>query len=263
MKIIVGGLIHDRPQVAAYLRHLRLLDVDGHDVEWWFVQDGMDAVAIAALPWEVEDWPATPNVMRDGLRDGERPWTRHEPDKVAAYRHLARLRNALREEVLDGDADALLTIDSDIIVPPDLLQRLAGCGKPWVSGLVSNRPGDPRIWNVVKWTQSRAGQPAIRHFQTIGNGPRGEPWPGPEGSGGDPRKPHERDPLIVGAVCLYRREVLEGAYFVEHRCGEDIGFGARAIEAGFRGWYLPIVCEHLMTEEMLAEHEGRCEICRP
>jgi len=279
MKVVVGGLIHNRPQVEAYLRHLRRLETADHEVEWVFVLDGID--------WNDQrhqdlPWPASANLLFDGMDEGERPWSRRETQKPGCFAHLARLRNALREEVLDRGADGLLNVDSDIIVPSDLLLRLTNAGHPWVSALVRNRPGDKRVWNVLKVSE-REGQPTWAHFPAIGNGPHGTCWPGPGGAGRDPAEPGGGRSLVVGAVCWYSSELLEKVPFAAHQHGEDWGFGMEALRQGYEGWYLPIRCEHLMYadaqdakehmadhirkvedvgEFLLDEHVARCEICR-
>lgn len=253
--VLIGGLVHDRPQVECYLRHLRELDTEGLEISWAFVLDGVDE------PDWCDLWP-------EGARFLDGPpgphWDRKALDKPACYAHLADLRNLLRAHALEVGADYLLSVDSDIIAPPDVLKRLLASGKPWVAGLVSNRePGqeDGRTFNVFKVKLS-GPQPFLQHFQPMGTGAHGNPWPGPEGAGQDPRDTLVPSvPLCVGAVCLYQATLLRCATFAGHRWGEDIGFARQAFSAGYSGWYLPLRCEHLMTVEQLAEHRARCPLC--
>jgi cell division protein FtsB len=47
-------------------------------------------------------------------------------------------------------------------------------------------------------------------------------------------------------------------------CGRRLcgGFSRQAQVAGYRARYLPILCDHLMTPERLAAHQGNCDVCR-
>jgi hypothetical protein len=262
MKVLVGGPVHDRPQTRVWLRHLAHLEHGWNQYAFHFILD-------ACYPKDLEpEWSLV--AKRAGwefacVEAEERHYDRSEPGKQDAYRHLARLRNLMRERLLRDGFDAMLTIDTDIVAPPDLLVRLANGGhdRPWVAALVQNRPGDERTWNVFRMARSRQdGRPGLRHFQATGQGPDGTTWPGPEGCGHDPQEPGIGEPLVSGAVCLYRRDLLERVGFQPHPCGEDVGFGAQAIREGFSAWYLPIVCEHLMDEQLLKEHLERCNVCR-
>lgn len=259
MRVLIGGLIHDRPQVECYLRHLARLDMAGCEATWCFDLDDVD-------PGRYENlWPEAPPLF---LRaDPGARWERRALDKEAGcFDHLAAMRNQLRDVALVGDFDYLLSVDSDIIIPPDLLHTLLAADKPWVSALVSNREPereDDRTFNVFKVNFPEApARPWLQHFQPTGTGALGVEWPGPEGAGQDPRDTHAPPwPLCVGAVCLYRRDLLERARFRGQRWGEDVGFAQEAFAAGFTGWYLPRQCEHLMTREQLAGHRAGCPLC--
>jgi len=242
VRVAVGGIIHERETLPAYLNAMEALNFDGVQPVWTWVVDGHISVELPASEGHL--YAATvempgPRYARQGGLAGERS---------IVHGRLACLRNILADLALGANCDALLTVDSDIIVPPDLLLRLVETGRPWVSALVRNGPR-LRDWNVYMITHPEQGG-LVHPFVAMGDGAMGQNWPGPEGSGGDPRERIQKGKLSTGAVCLYRRELLEAARWAPTStgAGEDTGFGMQAHAAGFEAWYLPIRCRHLTVD---------------
>ena len=272
VKVLIGGLIHDRGQITdCYLRHLRELDVSGMEVRWFFIGDGL-------CP-ELEEWlydtrgctreegernqliqstlgrGAWIHVNDDGPHWSRSRVKRDDVEGRPEFRRLAFLRNILRERAIMEDVDALISIDSDICVPPDLVQRFAETGKPWVSALVDNSArrdgngdqelvrmgGGERTYNHPCYNICERDPATRRILPDFVNG--GEAW-------------------ATGAVCFYSRELLGRAHWVWDKGGEDFGFSDMAKTAGYRARYLPVVCDHLMTPERLAAHMETCALCQ-
>ena len=243
MKIVAGGILRDRWTVGAYLQAMAALDTGGHEVTWAWVLDDTPADLVRAyvsdaVTLEVRNLPG-PIYNRQGGMPQERN---------RLHARLACLRNLLREVALQAGADALFSVDSDILPPPETLVRLVDCGRPWVAALVRNS-ATSEAWNVYHLLHPEQGG-LINHFLPTGTNPKGETWPGPEGCGHDPRNAAKTPDLCAGAVCLYHREVLEKARWkaTAHGAGEDTGFGLEAFAASYYAWYLPIVCRHLTID---------------
>jgi len=74
------------------------------------------------------------------ISSGDNPYA--EPYENVTYHH-----NKARQWVLDGDYDALLSIEADMIVPPDTIKQLIDCHSDIAYGLYVWR-NKPRRWNV-------------------------------------------------------------------------------------------------------------------
>jgi hypothetical protein len=267
VRILIGGMLHARESpalgehAACYLRHLKALNLDGHEVSWCFVLDGphleyaIDAMMLSRV--------STLTVESDGEH-----YTRgREPghDFTPEFNRLAFLRNLLRERALHEDVEALVMIDSDICVPPDLVQRFVAKRvvdrEPWVSALVDNGATmngklDPDLdrmrgkvpdysrrtqaFNIMDWVRKEGEEPFPVHV-----------------------KPNLRDggrADIMGAVQFIDADYLQTGRWEGTRWGEDIGF---AQNLGRRkGCYLPVMCDHLMTEARLELHRKECPLCQ-
>jgi len=143
-------------------------------------------------------------------------------------------RETAAKTFLEGNYDALLFVDSDMVCPVDLLVRLVEADKDIVSGLAFKRspPYDPCIFSKCE-----RGDTQFWH-----NYPKG---------------------LIeiqgVGMACtLIKRKVFEAVpqpwFFPEPNIGEDLAFCIRAREAGYKIYCdTNLICGHVgnfvVTEE--------------
>lgn len=137
--------------------------------------------------------------------------------------------------MLQGDYDALLFIDSDMVVPMDLLVRLLEHDKDIVSGLAFKRfpPYEPCIFKKC----DRDGTEFYFDY------PKG---------------------LVeiqgVGMACtLIKRKVFENVlqpwFFPEPKIGEDLAFCIRAREQGFKIYCdTTLICGHCNTEVVTEAH---------
>jgi hypothetical protein len=242
MRIAIGGILHDRWTVPAYLEAMEALDLGGIEYVWTWVLDGQFDVPVE-LPGNspfvaAVDLPGPQYARQGGNAEA----------RVLVHRRLACLRNILRELAIEADCEALFSVDSDVIVPANTLRRLVDTAKPWAAALVHNSP-DGRAWNVFRVTDIETQGGFAHHFAAMGDGVKGE-WPGREGAGWDPRDNQKTECLGAGAVCLYRRDLLQAARWEAHPRGggEDLGFALNAFAAGYRAWYLPILCRHLTVD---------------
>jgi hypothetical protein len=168
--------------------------------------------------------------------------TRTTADRSALYGYLAALRNETLRGALDGGYDYLLSIDTDIVPPPDALVNLLAARRPVAAALVCNDrfhdlPEAFRTHNalVVDPTlRAPDGGPVYVHLRRI-----------PAGS----LVPVD----VTGAAMLVERRVLEaGCRFADHPMGEDVPFCQAVREKGFGLWvHSGVRCQHLMGVEEL------------
>ncbi len=237
MKVAIGGIIHDRWTIEPYLAAMGKLD-QPCEVAFCWVVDGSQELA------ERLGGAAVVNIAH---LSGEQ-YERQESKSRAIYARMATLRNLLATLALGMDCDALLSVDSDVIVPPDLLTRLLATKQDWVAPLVRNdaKNRTPRgHWNVFKLTQIERQGGLVDHFRPMGDG-----WPTEDVLAWDPRDEKKERCLAAGACCLYSRKLLEAVRWRTDGRGrqEDIGFAVDAHLAGYRASYVPVRCRHLTVD---------------
>lgn len=160
-------------------------------------------------------------------------WNRGDYSKNQ-YKHLAEMRNKLIEMVLETDAMYFLSVDSDIIVPPDILTRLLaavnGSQNVVMAAAISNIP-------ERKLDGNAAGNFLINDSLGIPLHPPEYPLKGII----------EVD--VTGAVYLIPRRLLEdGVRYGSHPLGEDFPFCKQAKEKGYSlRVMLDLVCDHRMV----------------
>ena len=74
-------------------------------------------------------------------------WLLEDPDSIRRKLAIAEQYERMRQHVLDGDYDAVLTVEADNIVPEDAVHRLVQCDADIAYGTYVLRSGLAR-WNV-------------------------------------------------------------------------------------------------------------------
>ena len=246
LKVAIGGILHERWTVPAHLEAMWALNTTGLNVVHVWVLDG----SVPSV-WEDSRAPLSRKLLSSlPGRNYDRTSLTQPSERRAVYGRLATLRNMLADEALRLGADFLLSVDSDILPPPETLMRLLGAAQPWCAALVRNSATDPRCWNVFRLRRVDTDGGLVSHFLPCGNGARGESWPNSAGAGWDPRDPKQERDLAAGACCLYSADLLRKTRWATDHRGrqEDVGFALSAFAAGYRAWYLPIVCQHLTVD---------------
>ncbi len=144
------------------------------------------------------------------------------------YKALTELRNLLLDSAIEDEKiDYLFSIDSDILIKPDLLNKLINTKKDIISGLISN------------------GNNAYNFFH-INNTARGK----------IPVKVNEIfEVSMTGAVILISRNVFTNKnirYSFDLK-GEDIGFSQSATKEKFKLYVLNYLQNHVMFKKDLSE----------
>lgn len=165
------------------------------------------------------------------------------------YMRLANLRNRMVEEFLKTDCDYYFSVDSDILLRKDCLERLISHEKDFVAGLIYNgyllAGGKEQAYkypNILK-------EETPGHYKHIVNYRTKHP------------EANLENPLIpvdfTGAVCVMSRKTCEKSRYFYHHQGEDEPFSRSAKEAGIQIW-----CDaynynqHIMSKELLEEFKN-------
>jgi hypothetical protein len=161
-------------------------------------------------------------------------------EEKGIFDNLAKLRNQCFG-LLDGE-EWILSIDTDILADPKLLRQLLSHDKLCVCALVKNSPS--KIYNIMEL------------FETSKVKMKGSMLEKMKAKGGIPKymARHIQDFKfseliqvgVLGACCLYHKNIATTCDFKHHVQGEDIGFCIEAKEFGY-----PLFCD---TTPGLATH---------
>jgi len=133
------------------------------------------------------------------------------PRELYTYKNLSILRNRILEYAREKeDIDYIFSVDSDILVKPDILDKLLDTKKDIVAGLVSNSGTD---WNFLPFTGLDRNTIPGKLFEV----------------------------KVTGACYLISRAVFKNEniqYSDKYPSGEDEAFCQSAREQGFSSWVL-------------------------
>lgn len=222
-KVALGCIIRDRAWILPqYLQ--ALIRIVYPNKMYIFLENDSQDETLSILRNTPMDAHKTVHTLNTGCPYGERIW--HAAD---GFSNLACLRNHFIDLFLQTDADYLLSIDSDIIVPPDILAKLMnGPENSIIGAAISN----------IAHTSLDGRTPG--NFLINNNGifvhPTSYPLTG------------YLDVDLIGAVYLIpRRALVDGVRYEAHQIGEDLPFCLQAKEKGYRIMVLlDLVCEHHM-----------------
>ena len=128
------------------------------------------------------------------------------------YKCIADARN-LWLSILDSESQYLFSVDSDILVEPETLNKLLSRQKDICSALVwNNHSGPTNLYNILRWN-------GRRYYKVIEHDFEGDLI----------------EVEITGACYLIRRRVIDsGVRYSYHTHGEDFGFCIQAKDKGFK-----------------------------
>jgi len=165
---------------------------------------------------------------------------RHVGNRIKS---LAILRNRLLEIVFDHyNADYMFSVDSDIVVYPEIIEDLLKYEKDIVSCLVYNdltshrtTPNHAHIGNIM----SVNAKGVFAHMKSVPSNTLVKVG-------------------MTGAVYLISKKVYEaGVRYTPNRQGEDCGFALQSIEKGFKQYCYTKLLRHIMTRACLTEEEKK------
>ena len=189
--------------------------------------------ATMAAIWALE-WDDPIDVMFGWQVDG---------DSAHPYDDINDKYNRARDTVLAGDYDALLTVEADMLIPPDTLQRLAAVDADVAYGLYCsrhNRRGRPdgHKWLAFQYASAAA---SISWSAHPASAIRRKVW----------GKVKETHGLGFGCTLIHRR-VLERVAFrthPTHAVSNDWMFSLDCQAHGFRQAHdFGLLCGHILSD---------------
>ena len=213
-KIIIGAPIKNRAWILPdYLRALE--NINYHNKEYLFFENHSTDDSLIILRKHksnsiVKLFSAWPELNTPGSN-------RHEYGKNN-YEHLSKIRNRFLEKFLETDGKYLLSVDSDIIVPSDIIIKslLPHADENTIIGAaVCNIPNKNVDGRVACNFMQEFGQFMIH----------------PQGY--NPHGLYNCD--VIGACYMIPRKIIEsGIRYAPDQQGEDIPFCRQAKAKGFR-----------------------------
>lgn len=174
-------------------------------------------------------------VIKQMSFSGNMDWHRKHYWKDS-FDRMSKIRNEFLNMFLETDAEYLLSIDSDIIIKPDLLDRLLSHAdqNTIVGAVISNIPNKPVD-----------GRVACNFMCLDHNGVFAHPKEYPVSG--------IMDVDVIGAVYLIpRKAIVEGVRYQANAHGEDIGFCINAKKKGYKMKILfDAVCDHRMIDKSI------------
>jgi GT2 family glycosyltransferase len=225
-KIAIGGVVRNRAWILPDYLHA-LEQIDYPNKSYLFLENDSTDETYSILT----SWAEGKDCRVENLITETEGWARGDYS-VNQYENLANVRNKFVEMFLKTDAQFILSVDSDIIVQPNIIQRLIQVSdeNTIVGAAISNIPGVPlngsSPGNFMVKKEGMIIHPPVYNLSGM------------------------MDVDVIGAVYLIPRKVLEdGVSYGPHPQGEDIPFCERAKDKGYRlKVLLDLVCDHRMIE---------------
>ena len=231
-RILIGCPVRNRAWILPeYLRHIESLEYPKEFITCCFIiNDSADKTKDILSKWQSENYSKYESIkiieinFGNGNDMGESGYGRQNDKKKYACRKkviiptLAILRNRLLEEAREGNYDYFFSIDSDILVNPDILNKLIETGKGIVAGLVHNGEVE---YNFLQFSgKSRKFLPD-KLFEV----------------------------KTTGAVVLISSKVFnnENIQYGNNSKGEDVDFCESARQQGFKSYVLTEIQEHILN----------------
>lgn len=209
--VLIAAPVRNREtHLPQYLEGLRNLQYPKDRIGFFFlVNDSTDKSLELLRDFKWSCATGYRECVVDVLDLGTVPDRRKWEARKKVYKALATLRNRILDYFENSDYDYLFSVDSDIYVKPNVLERLMSHQKPFVAAMISNMP-KKMVPNAM--VRSRGD---LRRF-----------YP-PEGEAAI------YEVAVTGAVGLMTREVL-GSRYAWSKQGEDIPFCDSLRERGIK-----------------------------
>lgn len=231
-KILIGCPIRNRAWILSeYLRCIENLEYPKEFITCCFIiNDSTDKTKSILSQWQSENYSRYESIkiieINFGNKNdmGETGHGRQNDKKKYACRKkviiptLAILRNRLLEEARDGEYDYFFSVDSDILVNPDILNKLIETEKDIVAGLVHNGEVE---YNFLQFPGKSRNVIPDRLFEV----------------------------KTTGAIILISQKVFinENIQYGNNSKGEDVDFCESARQQGFKSYILAEVQEHILN----------------
>jgi len=245
-KILIATPVNNREKyLPHFLKHIYSIDYDKKNIQLYFLLNNSNDNSKNILfefmkKYEREYQSIVVDNFNSGLRFNDQRITSIR--NKFTYNHLSLVRNALLDYARKKEVDYLLSVDSDILVPCNILTKLINSKKNIVSSLIYNgylvEPDKP--WKYTNIMRYESG--SIEHISN---------WYTKNALSLSESKVVPVD--ITGAISLISKKVLDsGVKYGYHPKGEDIYFSLDAKSKGFQS-YCDLSCfsHHIMSEKQL------------
>jgi hypothetical protein len=226
-KIVIGCPIRNRAwALPKYLK--ALLDLDySNKVFLYLENDSNDSTLPILQEFATNEWLA--QVFSESFAGPGHSRGEYNQD---GYAHLAALRNRFLDFFLETDGNYLLSIDSDVIPPPETVKRLLGLmdGKTIAGAALCNVAGQKLDGHT----------PGNFMIEQDGQIVHPDPYP----------LSGVMDVAVIGACYMIPRQaIMDGVRYSANPQGEDIPWCLSAKEKGYSvKVVLDLVCDHRMIE---------------
>lgn len=209
---MIGAPVHQRAWILpAYLERLLALDYPPHLTSLAFVVNDSSDRSREILEKFGKDHGSRYRRITITTKNLGYPMdVRSNRHRDGIYYRLVQVRNRLLDEL--GDEDCFLSVDTDVLVEPDLLRALMANGKDICSALIFNDRHN-RFPNIMK--VSPRGK--LVHYRDF---PGATLFP----------------VAVTGAVYLMTADVARNVRYAYHRQGEDVAFCLEAAARGYGIW---------------------------
>ena len=230
--ILIASLIRDRGWILPeFLTHLDNINYPKDKIKLFFIiNNSTDSSKEILANWDFSFYNNCTIIEENfnNLKPDARGKSRRH-----IYTALTKLRNKVLSYFKYSKCDYLFTIDSDILVKPDILKELLSFNTEAASAVIYNDYGRGEIGNCMNFTNERA-----KHIKLE-----------------DVSNTFEAD--LSGAVTLYTREIINKnfKYKVSNK-GEDYLFCKQLNEKGINFMCKKGLATHIMTKERLKEYKN-------
>lgn len=226
--IIVGCPVYERAWVLnAWFDHLDVA-CEGYDIEFVFAYTpGTDDTGEILIERGSQIGPTQVMIVTEGDHSTKRNWANQ-----SRLETMAMLRNVLLDRVIELQPDCYLSLDSDILVPPDIFPRL-------IAGLNSYDAVAPLVFlGSGQISNAFYYQGHVRRRVQIYNALQ-----------------------VCDVICaakLMSPEVYNNVRYGYHPQGEDIAFSDSAKAVGYGlGIDTSLRCKHIMRPDQLEKPDAR------
>ncbi|MDR6554654.1 glycosyltransferase [Paenibacillus qinlingensis] len=175
MRVLIGSPVCQAPSILRlFLQSLHLLSVPTAEVHYLFIDDNSDGESKQLLRQFQEDHLEQTTIFHENATSGNYyrdQLTHHWNDKLIWK--VAVFKNRIIEHALENDYDALLLIDSDLLLRPETLDKLLESDKSIISEIFwthwqTNSIPLPQVWVSDEYIMfERIGREVLSKEQEI------------------------------------------------------------------------------------------------
>lgn len=236
--VMIGCPVRDRDWILPlYLHYLLKLNYEKNRIVLCFIlNDSTDSTEVILKDFAREYGSLYMKVLLLKYNTGAPKDARSSSVRKYIYKNLSDIRNQLLLQAREWGVDYLYSVDSDIMLLPDSLNKLIDSNKPIISAFIWNDVTKTAP-NIMKIKVDNEGFLVFDHYLD-----------------------YPTDSLfecdVTGAVYLLNKEVVRKVRYHYHVQGEDIGFCVDAKLQGFSIWCdSSIQCSHILSLEQARSFE--------